>query len=93
MFKLENTAKTLALCTLPLFAVCLISSSSHNSVLLLQPAYTPQYIILQYVDVKFSVPNLRKFTSYRKISKISPSKYKPPKPVTQKPSVKSPLQI
>ena len=88
MFKLENTAKTLALCTLPLFAVCLISSCSHKSVLLLQPAYTPQY-----VDVKFSVQNLRNFTSYRKISKISPSKYKPPKPVTQKPSVKSPLQI
>ena len=63
MFKLENTAKTLALCTLPLFAVCLISSCSHKSVLLLQIAYTPQYI-LQYVDVKFSVQNLRKFTSY-----------------------------
>ena len=30
---------------------------------------------------------------YRKIPKISPSKYKPPKPVMQKPSVKSPLQI
>ena len=92
MFKFANTAKTRALCTLPLFALCLISSCSHKSVLLLQPAYTPQYI-LQYVDVKFSVQNLRKFTSYRKISKISPSKYKPPKPVTQKPSVKSPLQI
>ena len=83
MFQLENTAKTLALCTLPLFAVCLISSCSQKSVLLLQTAYTPQYI-LQYVDVKFSVQNLRKFTSYHKISKISPSKDKPPKPVTQK---------
>ena len=91
MFKFANTAKTRALCTLPLFALCLISSCSHKSVLLLQPAYTSQYI-LQYVDVKFSVQNLRKFTSYRKISKISPSKYKPPKPVTQKPSVKSPLK-
>ena len=30
---------------------------------------------------------------YRKILKISPSKFKPPKLVTQKPSVKSPLQI
>ena len=30
---------------------------------------------------------------YRKIPKISPSKYKPPKPVTQKPFVKSPLQM
>ena len=30
---------------------------------------------------------------YRKIPKISPSKFKPPKLVTQKPSVKSPLQI
>ena len=29
---------------------------------------------------------------YRKIPKISPSKYKPPKLVTQKPSLKSPLQ-
>ena len=28
--------------------------------------------------------------TYRKIPKISPSMYKPPKPVTQKPSVKSP---
>ena len=63
MFTLENTAKTLALFTLSLFAVCLISSCSDNSVLLLQTAYTPQYI-LQYVDVKFSVHNLRKFTSY-----------------------------
>ena len=30
---------------------------------------------------------------YRKIPKINPSKYKPPKLVTQKPSVKLPLQI
>ena len=30
---------------------------------------------------------------YRKIPKISPSKFKPPKLVTQKPSIKSPLQI
>ena len=30
---------------------------------------------------------------YRKIPKISPSMYKPPKSITQKPSVKSPLQI
>ena len=30
---------------------------------------------------------------YHKIPKISPSKYKPPKFVTQKPSVKSLLQI
>ena len=30
---------------------------------------------------------------YRRISKINPSKYKPPKRVTQKPSVKSSLQI
>ena len=30
---------------------------------------------------------------YRKIPKISPSKFQPPKLVTQKPSVKSPLQI
>ena len=30
---------------------------------------------------------------YRKILKISPSKFKPPKLVMQKPSVKSPLQI
>ena len=29
---------------------------------------------------------------YRKILKISPSKNKPPKLVTQKPSIKSPLQ-
>ena len=43
MFQLEVTAKTLALCTLPLFAVYLISSCSHKSVLLLQTAYTPQY--------------------------------------------------
>ena len=31
--------------------------------------------------------------SYRKIPKISPSKYEPPKLITQKTSVKSPLQI
>ena len=30
------------------------------------------------------------YRTYRKIPKISPSTYKPPKPVTQKPSVKSP---
>ena len=29
--------------------------------------------------------------SYRKIPKICPSKYKPPKPVTQISSIKSPL--
>ena len=63
MFKFENTAKTLALCTLPLFAVWLISSCSHKSVLLLQTAYIPQYIV-EYVDAKFSVENLRKFTFY-----------------------------
>ena len=63
MFKLENTAKTLALCTLPLFAVCLISSCSHKSVLPLQTAYIPQYI-LKHVDVTFSVQNIRTFTSY-----------------------------
>ena len=63
MFKFENTAKTLALYTLPLFAVWLISSRSHKSVLLLQTAYIPQNIV-QYVDAKFSVENLRKFTSY-----------------------------
>ena len=28
MFKLENTAKTLTLCTLPLFAVCLIRAAT-----------------------------------------------------------------
>ena len=32
-------------------------------------------------------------TEYRKIPKISPSKYKPPKIVKKKPSVKSPLRI
>ena len=31
--------------------------------------------------------------TYSKTPKISPSKNKPPKPVTQKPSVKSPFQI
>ena len=39
------------------------------------------------------VTQLKEAWKYRKIPKISPSKYKPPKPVAQKPSVKSSLQI
>ena len=36
---------------------------------------------------------LGEILKYCKIPKISPAKYKPPKPVMQKPSIKSPLQI
>ena len=44
-------------------------------------------------DSSISPIQKRSSIVYRKIPKISPTKYKPPKPVTQKPSVKSPLQI
>ena len=48
-----------------------------------QPYFEPNSVIF------YSRTN----TKYRKTPKISSSKYKPPKPVTPEPSVKSPLQI
>ena len=45
------------------------------------------------MTIKIIFISMASHLGYRKIPKISPSKYKPPKLVTQKPSVKSPLQI
>ena len=49
------------------------------------------YAILNEQQCRCSL--VYQLVNYRKIPKISPSMYKPPKLVTQKTSVKSPLQI
>ena len=48
------------------------------------------YASLSYLEI---IKQRFKKCIYRKIPKISPSVYKPPKFVTQKTSVKSPVQI
>ena len=56
----------------------------------LRSFYVPKFTKIQMAR---AATKLGEILKYRKIPKISPSKYKPPKPVTQRPSIKSPLQI
>ena len=70
----------------PCFSISLMSRSfyEHKKPLLLKPIH---------MNCASLTSDNVSIVKYRKILKISPSKFKPPKLVTQKPSVKSPLQI
>ena len=80
-------------CSITVLVLDVIAMPRSGARCLRQNQVNINIIYYQYYSFTVERQAAKNITDYRKIPEISPSKYKSPKPVTQSPSVKSPLQI